>query len=236
MNYDNININDANANNSNIGNGMFNLIYNDVYKIYDVLVNIVKSNPNFEFVSEEPAVHAVHVMVGKTLFSPGEEITISLEGMGENKTKMYCSSEAKEGAADNFRAKYGTLIQKLLDKINALVPPIVEKEEAPKPNNMVQVGELSRQMGLQPGANPVRQEAPPSLNQVISNDNNNQASIYDNYKEGNNNTSTPVEQTPASNGDDYKNEPKPFDYESLKENESSKHKGNDPLQDLMKNL
>ena len=236
MNYDNININDANANNnSSIGNGMFNLIYNDVYKIYDVLVNIVKSNPNFEFVSEEPAVHTVHVMVGKTLFSPGEEITISLESMGENKTKMYCSSEAKEGAADNFRAKYGTLIQKLLDKINALVPPIVEKEEAPKPNNMVQVGELSRQMGLQPGANPVRQETPTSLNQVINNNSNNdQASMYDNYQDGNNNTNnTPV---PELKGDDYKNEPKPFDYESLKENESSKHKGNDPLQDLMKNL
>ena len=235
MNYDNININDANVNNNNIGNGMFNLIYNDVYKIYDVLVNIVKSNPNFEFVSEEPAVHAVHVKVGKTLFSPGEDITIALEGMGENKTKMYCSSEGQEGAAENFRAKYGTLIQKLLDKINALVPPIVEKEEAPKPNNMVQVGELSRQMGLQPGANPVRQDTPTSLNQVMNNANNNDtASMYDNYQDGNNNISN--DPTPVQQQDDYKNEPKPFDYDSLKENESSKHKGNDPLQDLMKNM
>ena len=90
-------------------------------------------------------------------------------------------------------------------------------------------------MGLQPGANPVRQDTPTSLNQVMNNANNNDtASMYDNYQDGNNNISN--DPTPVQQQDDYKNEPKPFDYDSLKENESSKHKGNDPLQDLMKNM
>ncbi len=225
MNYDNINDLNNNSGSGNNTNGMFNLIYNNIHKIYDVLIKVLQSNPSFDIASEEPAAHIVHVMVGKSLFSSGEEITISLEEMDENKTKMYCSQEQKEGAADSFRAKYGTLIQKLLDKINQILPPVVEQKEEPKPDNHVTVGELTRQMNMQPG----QKDEPTSLTQFMNSD-----SATNNNANGN--TPTPVETSTPSSGDDYKNQPKPFDYASLKENESSKHAGNDPLLDLMKNI
>ena len=57
--------------------------------------------------------------------------------------------------------------------------------------------------------------------------------MYANYSERNNSVNNNTE---SNSGSAYAYEPKPFDYESLKENESSKHQGNDPLQDLMKNL
>ena len=221
MNFEVDNVNGNSSSGSGNNNGMFNLIYNNMYKVYDVLVKIVQSNPNFTFGSEEKAVHTVHVVVGKSLFSQGDAISISLEEIDENKTKMYCAPEYQNGA-ENFRAKYGTLIQKLLDKINSLLPPVVE-QEAPKPNNLVQAGELSRQMAMAQGMEMPKKDEPTSLNQLMSNNSNTEQPVANN--------------TPAPEmKDDYKGEPKPFDYESLKENESSKHAGNDPLLDLMKNI
>ena len=221
MNYEVDNINGNSASGSGNNNGMFNLIYNNMYKVYDVLVKIVQSNPNFTFASEEKAVHTVHVFVGKSLFSKGDPLSITLEEIDENKTKMYCAPEYQNGS-ENFRSKYGTLIQKLLDKINSLLPPVIE-HEAPKPNNLVQVGELSRQMGMVQGNDRMKKDEPTSLNSLMSNNN------------ANGGVTTTSDSSPIAT-DEYKNAPKPFEYASLKENESSKHAGNDPLLDLMKNI
>ena len=217
----------------NNDNGIFNLIYNNINLVYDALVKIVQNNPSFEMLGEEPAVHSVHVAVGKTLFGSGDELTIKLEAIDENKTKMQVTSDVKVGIADNLRAKYGDIVQKLVDKMHEILPPPV-MEEAPKPNNMVQVGELSHQMNAAPnGGLPAKQE-PTSVNQALNQQlQPQQQDLYSNYSSNQNSNNQQVQ----NNGESaYAYEPKPFNYESLKENESSKHKDNDPLQDLMKNI
>ena len=217
-------------------NGIFNLIYNNINLVYDALVKTLKTSPNFELLSEEPAVHIVHATIGKSLFSQGEELIIKLEPLDENKTKLQITSGATVGIADNLRAKYGDTFQKLIDKMSAILPPPVI-EEAPKPNNMVQVGELSRQMNPDmqnnnmPNPNMATSE-PTSLNQALSQNNNQVQPMNNNQTEQVSNN----QQTNSTQESTYAYEPKPFDYESLKENESSKHQGNDPLQDLMRNL
>ena len=193
-------------------NSIFNLIYNNINQVYKALVKILQSNPSFTVVGEEVAVHQVHVIVGKSMFSAGDELTIKLEGIDENKTKMQVTSDVR---IDNLRGKHGSIIQKLVDKMKAILPPPV-MEEAPKPNNLVQVGELSRQMNVSPLDN----HTPTSVTEVM-----NQQPV-----------NVVQEETVPSTETSYAYEPKPLDYESLKENESSKHKGNDPLQDLMKNI
>ena len=203
-------------------NGIFNLIYNNVNQVYGALVKTLQSTPNYEVISEEVAVHTVHVIVGKTMFSSGDELNIKLEAIDDNKTKMQVTSNVRVGAVDNLRTKYGDVIQKLVDKMKAILPPPV-MEEASKPNNMVQVGELSRQMNMEPNGG-VPSHTPTSVTQAM------------NTPAPSNNQPQNVSQ-PQNNGEStYAYEPKPFDYESLKENESSKHQGNDPLQDLMKNM
>ena len=194
-------------------NSIFNLIYNNINQVYKALVKILQSNPSFTVVGEEVAVHQVHVIVGRSMFSAGDELTIKLEGIDENKTKMQVTSNVR---IDNLRSKHGDTIQKLVDKMKAILPPPV-MEEAPKPNNLVQVGELSRQMN----ASPLDNHTPTSVTEVMN------QPVANAPKEE---VSTPSTET------SYAYEPKPLDYESLKENESSKHKGNDPLQDLMKNI
>ena len=193
-------------------NSIFNLIYNNINQVYKALVKILHDNPSFVLVGEEVAVHQVHVIVGRSMFSAGDELTIKLEGIDENKTKMQVTSDVR---IDNLRGKHGSIIQKLVDKMKAILPPPV-MEEAPKPNNLVQVGELSRQMN----AIPVDNHTPTSVTEVM-----NQQPV-----------NVVQEEAVPSNETNYAYEPKPLDYESLKENESSKHKGNDPLQDLMKNI
>ena len=193
-------------------NSIFNLIYNNINQVYKALVKILQSNPSFTVVGEEVAVHQVHVIVGKSMFSAGDELTIKLEGIDENKTKMQVTSNVR---IDNLRGKYGSIIQKLVDKMKAILPPPV-MEDAPKPNNLVQVGELSRQMN----ASPLDTHTPTSVTEVM-----NQQPV-----------NVVQEEAVPNNETNYAYEPKPLDYESLKENESSKHKGNDPLQDLMKNI
>ena len=197
-------------------NSIFNLIYNNRKIVFDALLQTLKTTPNFQVINMEPTVFIVHAVIGKTLFNPGEPLNISLVELDENKTKINFSTNTKGGAADNLRAKYGDTIQKLIDKMNAILPPPV-MEEAPKPNNMVQVGELSRQMEI--ANNQGVNNEPTSLNQVMSEEKPVTQPVTDNKEESN-----------------YKYEPKPFDYSSLKENESSKHQGNDPLKDLMNNL
>ncbi len=197
-------------------NSIFNLIYNNINQVYKALVKVLQSNPSFTVVGEEVAVHQVHVIVGRSMFSAGDELTIKLEGIDENKTKMQVISNVKTGAADNLRIKHGDVIQKLVDKMKAILPPPV-MEEAPKPNNLVQVGELSRQMNASPADNHTPTSVTEAMNQPVAN--------------------APKEEVIGpSTETSYAYEPKPLDYESLKENESSKHKGNDPLQDLMKNI
>ena len=194
-------------------NSIFNLIYNNINLVYKALVKILHDNPSFVLVGEEVAVHQVHVIVGKSMFSAGDELTIKLEGIDENKTKMQVTSNVR---IDNLRGKYGSIIQKLVDKMKAILPPPV-MEEAPKPNNLVQVGELSRQMNASPMDNHTPTSVTEAMNQPVAN--------------------APKEEVIGpSTETSYAYEPKPLDYESLKENESSKHKGNDPLQDLMKNI
>ena len=194
-------------------NSIFNLIYNNINQVYKALVKILHDNPSFVLVGEEVAVHQVHVIVGKSMFSAGDELTIKLEGIDENKTKMQVTSNVR---IDNLRGKYGSIIQKLVDKMKAILPPPV-MEEAPKPNNLVQVGELSRQMNASPMDNHTPTSVTEAMNQPVAN--------------------APKEEVIGpSTETSYAYEPKPLDYESLKENESSKHKGNDPLQDLMKNI
>ena len=194
-------------------NSIFNLIYNNINLVYKALVKILHDNPSFVLVGEEVAVHQVHVIVGKSMFSAGDELTIKLEGIDENKTKMQVTSNVR---IDNLRGKYGSIIQKLVDKMKAILPPPV-MEEAPKPNNLVQVGELSRQMNASPLDNHTPTSVTEAMNQPVAN--------------------APKEEVIGpSTETSYAYEPKPLDYESLKENESSKHKGNDPLQDLMKNI
>ena len=194
-------------------NSIFNLIYNNINQVYKALVKILQSNPSFTVVGEEVAVHQVHVIVGRSMFSAGDELTIKLEGIDENKTKMQVTSNVR---IDNLRGKYGSIIQKLVDKMKAILPPPV-MEEAPKPNNLVQVGELSRQMNASPLDNHTPTSVTEAKNQPVAN--------------------APKEEVIGpSTETSYAYEPKPLDYESLKENESSKHKGNDPLQDLMKNI
>ena len=193
-------------------NSIFNLIYNNINQVYKALVKILHDNPSFVLVGEEVAVHQVHVIVGKSMFSAGDQLTIKLEGIDENKTKMQVTSNVR---IDNLRGKYGSIIQKLVDKMKAILPPPV-MEDAPKPNNLVQVGELSRQMN----ASPMDNHTPTSVTEVM-----NQQPV-----------NVVQEETVPSTETSYAYEPKPLDYESLKENESSKHKGNDPLQDLMKNI
>ena len=203
-------------------NGIFNLIYNNIKQVYGALIKTLQNTPNFELAGEEPAIHAVHVVVGKTMFSSGDELTIKLEAIDDNKTKMQVTADVKVGAGDNLRARYGDVIQKLVDKMKVILPPPV-MEEAPKPNNMVQVGELSRQMNTQPNGGVV-EHTPTSVSEAMSAPLPNNVVQQEPVAQQNNNDAT------------YAYEPKPFDYESLKENESSKHQGNDPLQDLMKNL
>lgn len=199
-------------------NGIFNLIYNNINQVYGALIKTLQSTPNYEVISEEVAVHTAHVVVGKTMFSSGDELTIKLEAIDDNKTKMQVTSDIR----DNLRVKYGDVIQKLVDKMKVILPPPV-MEEAPKPNNMVQVGELSRQMNMAPNSGVV-EHTPTSVTQAM------------NAPTPSNTQQQDIAQ-PQSNGESaYAYEPKPFDYESLKENESSKHQGNDPLQDLMKNM
>ena len=193
-------------------NSIFNLIYNNINQVYKALVKILHDNPSFVLVGEEVAVHQVHVIVGKSMFSAGDQLTIKLEGIDENKTKMQVTSDVR---IDNLRGKHGSIIQKLVDKMKAILPPPV-MEEAPKPNNLVQVGELSRQMN----ASPMDNHTPTSVTEVM-----NQQPV-----------NVVQEETVPSTETSYAYEPKPLDYESLKENESSKHKGNDPLQDLMNNI
>ena len=194
-------------------NSIFNLIYNNINLVYKALLKILHDNPSFTLVGEEVAVHQVHVIVGKSMFSAGDELTIKLEGIDENKTKMQVTSNVR---IDNLRGKYGSIIQKLVDKMKAILPPPV-MEEAPKPNNLVQVGELSRQMNASPLDNHTPTSVTEAMNQPVAN--------------------APKEEVIGpSTETSYAYEPKPLDYESLKENESSKHKGNDPLQDLMKNI
>ena len=194
-------------------NSIFNLIYNNINQVYKALVKILHDNPSFVLVDEEVAVHQVHVIVGRSMFSAGDELTIKLEGIDENKTKMQVTSNVR---IDNLRGKYGSIIQKLVDKMKAILPPPV-MEEAPKPNNLVQVGELSRQMNASPLDNHTPTSVTEAMNQPVAN--------------------APKEEVIGpSTETSYAYEPKPLDYESLKENESSKHKGNDPLQDLMKNI
>ena len=194
-------------------NSIFNLIYNNINLVYKALVKLLHDNPSFVLVGEEVAVHQVHVIVGKSMFSAGDELTIKLEGIDENKTKMQVTSNVR---IDNLRGKYGSIIQKLVDKMKAILPPPV-MEEAPKPNNLVQVGELSRQMNASPLDNHTPTSVTEAMNQPVAN--------------------APKEEVIGpSTETSYAYEPKPLDYESLKENESSKHKGNDPLQDLMKNI
>ena len=194
-------------------NSIFNLIYNNINQVYKALVKILQSNPSFTVVGEEVAVHQVHVIVGKSMFSAGDELTIKLEGIDENKTKMQVTSDVR---IDNLRGKHGSIIQKLVDKMKAILPPPV-MEDAPKPNNLVQVGELSRQMNASPLDNHTPTSVTEAMNQPVAN--------------------APKEEfIGPSTETSYAYEPKPLDYESLKENESSKHKGNDPLQDLMKNI
>ena len=194
-------------------NSIFNLIYNNINQVYKALVKILQSNPSFTVVGEEVAVHQVHVIVGKSMFSAGDQLTIKLESIDENKTKMQVTSNVR---IDNLRGKYGSIIQKLVDKMKAILPPPV-MEEAPKPNNLVQVGELSRQMNASPLDNHTPTSVTEAMNQPVAN--------------------APKEEVIGpSTETSYAYEPKPLDYESLKENESSKHKGNDPLQDLMKNI
>lgn len=193
-------------------NSIFNLIYNNINLVYKALVKILHDNPSFNVIGEEVAVHQVHVIVGKSMFSAGDELTIKLEGIDENKTKMQVTSDVR---IDNLRGKHGDVIQKLVDKMKAILPPPV-MEDAPKPNNLVQVGELSRQMN----ASPLDNHTPTSVTEAM-----NQQPV-----------NVVQEEAVTSNETDYAYEPKPLDYESLKENESSKHKGNDPLQDLMKNI
>lgn len=194
-------------------NSIFNLIYNNINQVYKALVKILQSNPSFTVVGEEVAVHQVHVIVGRSMFTAGDELTIKLEGIDENKTKMQVTSNVR---IDNLRSKHGDTIQKLVDKMKAILPPPV-MEEAPKPNNLVQVGELSRQMNVNPMDNHTPTSVTEAMNQPVA--------------------SAPKEEVSIpSTETNYSYEPKPIDYESLKENESSKHKGNDPLQDLMKNI
>ena len=194
-------------------NSIFNLIYNNINLVYKALVKILHDNPSFVLVGEEVAVHQVHVIVGKSMFSAGDQLTIKLESIDENKTKMQVTSNVR---IDNLRGKYGSIIQKLVDKMKAILPPPV-MEEAPKPNNLVQVGELSRQMNASPLDNHTPTSVTEAMNQPVAN--------------------APKEEVIGpSTETSYAYEPKPLDYESLKENESSKHKGNDPLQDLMKNI
>ena len=193
-------------------NSIFNLIYNNINLVYKALVKILHDNPSFVLVGEEVAVHQVHVIVGKSMFSAGDQLTIKLESIDENKTKMQVTSNVR---IDNLRGKYGSIIQKLVDKMKAILPPPV-MEDAPKPNNLVQVGELSRQMNASPLDNHTPTSVTEAMNQPVAN--------------------APKEEVVTSNEQSYAYEPKPLDYESLKENESSKHKGNDPLQDLMKNI
>ena len=56
-------------------NGIFNLIYNNIKQVYGALIKTLQNTPNFELAGEEPAIHAVHVVVGKTMFSSGDELT-----------------------------------------------------------------------------------------------------------------------------------------------------------------
>lgn len=198
--------------------GIFNLIYNNINLVYQAMIRVIQGTPNFEFLGEEPAIHGVHVAVGKSLFSHGDEITISLEALDENKTKMSVVCDAKV-PPEYLRSKHGDTIQKLVDRMASILPPPVI-EEAPKPNNMVQVGELSHQMNAAPNGGVPQQ--PTSVNQAL------------NQGMPNNMPSQPVANNNTESA--YAYEPKPFDYESLKENESSKHKDSDPLQDLMKNI
>ena len=200
--------------------GIFNLIYNNINLVYQAMIRVIQGTPNFEFLGEEPAIHGVHVAVGKSIFSQGDELTITLEALDENKTKMHVACDAKV-PPEYLRNKHGDTIQKLVDRMASILPPPVI-EEAPKPNNMVQVGELSHQMNAAPNGGVMQQpQQPTSVNQALN--------------QGMPNTpSQPVANDTAESN--YAYEPKPFDYESLKENESSKHKNSDPLQDLMKNI
>ena len=212
--------------------GIFNLIYNNINLVYGAMIKVLQGTPNFEVLGEEPAVHAVHVAVGKSFFGSGDELTITLEPIDENKTKMHVTCDNKV-PVDYLRSKYGDVIQKLVDRMSSILPPPV-KEEAPKPNNMVQVGELSKQMEMQAnGGIPIKQE-PTSVNQILSQPLTNNEPVTTQQQTINNQMNT--QQVPNNSESTYAYEPKPFDYESLKENESSKHQGNDPLQDLMKNL
>jgi len=187
-------------------NSIFNLIYNNRVTVYDALTKTLQRSPNFQVINEEQAVYTVNVIIGKSLFNTGDEISIKLDEIDENKTKISFNFDIRKGIVDNIRVKYGDTIQKLLDKMKAILPPPV-MEEAPKPNNLVQVGELANQMNA---SYPVHKEIT-SLTDVI-------------------------EEEKVSNEPLVNNEPKPIDYESIKENESSKHQGNDPLKDLMSNL
>ena len=196
-------------------NGIFSLIYNNIKLVYEALIKVLKSSSSFEIVNEEPAVHAIHVMAGKSFFSQGNLVIISLEQIDDNKTKIHTTMDAKVGVAD--KAKYNDMIQQLIDKVKAILPPPV-MEEAPKPDNMVQKGELIGQMG---GFQANTKSEPMSLNKLV---------------EETPSTELPSSNNTSQNESNYQYEPKPIDYESLKENESSKHKDNDPLQDLMKNI
>ncbi len=101
-------------------NGIFNIIYNNINLVYKALVKTVRETPNFEMIGEEPAVHSVHALIGKSIFNQGDALTISLEPIDENKTKMHIVADEK---VENLRVKYGDTIQKLFDKIQAILPP-----------------------------------------------------------------------------------------------------------------
>ena len=123
-------------------NNQFTLLYNNIEDVYRACLDSVNRMPLSKIISENYGTKTIVIGFSGSLFSKGEEITVTLEPINNNQTKLVFKSNIVE--SNSMMPKQNKNIEKIKVVLPTLLPkPIIEdtlpKREMPQvtmePNN-----------------------------------------------------------------------------------------------------
>ena len=94
------------------------LVNYNVDQVFDALLRGVESLSGFSVKNANRVIHSISINVGMSLFSWGEQMTVSLIDVAENKTEIAVSSGSKLGTEFVANTKNRKNIDKLLNAMS----------------------------------------------------------------------------------------------------------------------
>ena len=111
-------------------NNQFTLLYNNIEDVYRACLDSVNRMPLSKIISENYGTKTIVIGFSGSLFSKGEEITVSLEPINNNQTKLVFKSNIVE--SNSMMPKQNKNIEKIKVVLPTLLPKPIIEDTLPK--------------------------------------------------------------------------------------------------------